>query len=80
MAGEPYTAARRWMRADERPARRPGAIATGVRRGARAGRLGGRQSGCGHGAVPWARQPEVPEDPLNDDGVVDGGEQLHPGS
>jgi len=31
--------ARRWIRADDRPGRRAGDIATGVRRGARAGRL-----------------------------------------
>ena len=38
----------------------------------------GRHGGRGLWAVACCRQPEVPEDPMNDGGDVDGGEQLHP--
>ena len=32
----------------------------------------------GLGVVACTRQPEIREDPVNDRGVVDGGDQLHP--
>jgi hypothetical protein len=65
-------------RADDRPGRR---AATSLRE-----REGGcwlvvsrsRQSDRGLGAVACSRQPEMHEDPMNDSGVVDGGDQLHP--
>ena len=36
-----------------------------------------RHRGRELGAGPPTRQPEVPEDPLSDGGVVDRGDQLH---
>ena len=70
--------ARRWIRADDRPGRRAGDITTGARRGARAGRLAGetpRPRARGRSVLPAARDARGS---VNDGGVVDGGDQLHP--
>jgi hypothetical protein len=40
--------------------------------------LRGRHSGWGVGVVSSSRQPEMREDPVDDGGVVDRGEQFHP--
>ena len=70
--------ARRWIRADDTLAAGP---ATPLR--ARDGERGlavswWRHRGRGLGAVACSRQPEMREDPVNDGGVVDRGDQLHP--